>query len=303
LREDARLNDLYRQAALATSTGSKSFYFATRFFPEDLARSAHAVYWFCRTTDDLVDECDTIAQGARDLERWHEDLIRALEDGFSEDPVLHLFVKTARLHEIPSQYAFELIEGMRMDLDGTRYQTFDELRVFCYRVASVVGLMMSHVIGFTNPEDKEAGLQHAIDLGIAMQVTNILRDVAEDLTMGRIYLPKEDLDRFEYSEEELRAAVVDDRFRELIRFQIDRARTYYRRAQPGIKLLNSRGRFAVQIASDVYSRILTRIERAGYDVFAGRAVVPAREKYWLTARSLAVPALRWSLRGVTAWRS
>lgn len=303
MRADAGLNPLYRDAAAATARGSKSFYFATRFFPEDLARSAHAVYWFCRTTDDLVDECPTLEKGAADLAAWELSLRRAFIEGASPDPILHLFVRTAAAHRIPRDHAFELIDGMRMDLAGTRYETFDELRVFCYRVASVVGLMMSHVIGFASPGDEERGLHHAIDLGIAMQMTNILRDVAEDLELGRIYLPSEEMSRFGYSESKLRGRVYDSSFRRLMQFQVERARSYYRRAEPGITLLNSRGRFAVQIASDVYSRILNRIEGIGYNVFSGRAVVPAREKYWLTARSLAGPAVRHSFRSIAAWRS
>lgn len=302
MRQDACLKTLYREAAAATSHGSKSFYFATRFFPRDLARSAHAVYWFCRTTDDLVDECNDRERGASELASWDRNLHSALESGVSADPVLHLFVRTVRAHGIPHEYAFALLEGMRMDLNCTRYEAFEDLRIFCYRVASVVGLMMSHVIGFVSSNEQPRGLKYAVDLGIAMQLTNILRDVAEDLERGRIYLPAEELTRFGYSEEKLRRRVYDESFRNAMRFQVERARSYYRRAEPGITLLNPRGRFAVRIAADVYSRILNRIERVNYNVFAGRAAVPAREKFWLTARSLAVPAIRHSLRGMAAWR-
>jgi 15-cis-phytoene synthase len=271
----------YKQAARATSAGSRSFYFASRFFPSEMARAAHGVYWFCRFTDDIVDECASIEQGRRDLEDWAEALAAALRTGTATHPVLSVFADTVARNQIPHEYAFELIEGMRMDLNCTRYRTFPELRVFCYRVASVVGLMMSHVIGF-----RENALEYAIDLGIAMQLTNILRDVGEDLERGRIYLPLDEMETFDYPEAFLRAKVRNERFRALMQFQVARAREYYALSMPGIALLNPEGRFAVKMAADVYRAILGRIERADYDVFHRRAVVPAVQKYWMTLRGV-----------------
>ena len=276
-----RAADLYVQAAQATSTGSRSFYFATRFFPPELARAAHSVYWFCRYTDDLVDECPDVETGRHNLEHWTDALRSALATGSAEHPVLSVFTDAVRSFDIPHEYPFELIEGMRMDLNGTRYRNFAELRVFCYRVASVVGLMMCHVIGF-----RGNALRYATDLGIAMQLTNILRDVGEDLERGRIYLPSQELERFNYSETQLRSRVINDEFRDLMRYQISRARYYYDLAEPGIALLNKEGRFAVKIAADVYGAILGRIERSGYDVFRRRAVVPSVQKYWYTLRGI-----------------
>lgn len=281
------LAPLYREAAGATARGSKSFYFATRFFPDELARAAHGVYWFCRYTDDLVDECDSVERGRRDLDAWAEALARALSTGRSADPVLSVFADTVAAYRIPHEYPLELIEGMRMDLNGTRYRTFGELRQFCYRVASVVGLMMSHVIGFEGD-----ALNYAVDLGIAMQLTNILRDIGEDLERGRLYLPSDELQRFGYSEADLRLRRRNVAFEKLMDFQVARARDYYQRSLPGIALLDVRGRFAVKVAADVYRAILGRIERSGYDVFEHRAVVSPLEKYWITLRGVAVPAAR-----------
>lgn len=289
---DLTLEEIYRAAAAATAEGSKSFYFATRFFPPDLARAAHAVYWFCRTTDDLVDEAPSKDQGRDALEAWHRQVLAGFAGEPQTNPVLRAFFDTVAQYRIPREHALELIEGVRMDLNQTRYATFDELRVFCYRVASTVGLMMSAVIGFRDPSLEEAALPRAIDLGIAMQLTNILRDVGADLAMGRIYLPADELAQFGYDENRLRAGVRDEAFRELMRFQIRRARGYYTSAEPGIAMLNPRGSFAVKVASDVYQRILDVIERNGYDVFARRAVVPAAQKYWMTARTMAVPMAR-----------
>lgn len=271
----------YREAAKATAAASRSFYFATRFFRPELARAAHGVYWFCRYTDDLVDECGSVEQGRRDLEEWRGALTTALRTGRAEHPALAVFIDTVQRFGIPHEYPFELIEGMRMDLDCTRYHSFADLRVFCYRVASVVGLMMCHVIGF-----RENAPAYAIDLGIGMQLTNILRDVGEDLDRGRIYLPLEEMERFGYSETHLCARMHTEEFRGLMRFQVERARDYYERARPGIALLNPEGRFAVGTAADVYRAILDRIERADYQVFDRRAVVPAVQKYWITLRGV-----------------
>ena len=288
----------YQRAAAATAVGSKSFYFATRFFPPHLARAAHAVYWFCRHTDDLVDEAPSVAVGAAALAEWERALNEAWESGWSPQPILHIFVETARCYGIPREYPFELIEGMRMDLSDTSYLDFASLRVFCYRVASVVGLMMCHVIGFRGPAPA-----HAIDLGIALQLTNILRDVGEDLRRGRVYLPAEDLARFGYHVADLRAAIVDDRFRALMQFQIERAEEYYRRAEPGIALLHTDGQFAVRVAADVYHGILREIEQNGYDVFGRRAVVSSSRKAWITARSMAAPMAKHALHRLAFWKT
>ncbi len=295
----SELEPLYKRAAMATAEGSKSFYFATRFFPPHLAAAAHAVYWFCRYTDDLVDECENQEQGRRDLNAWEAALRNCIRSGPEpcQHPVLQVFLDTARRYEIPLDYAFELIEGMRMDLQQTRYQTFDELRVFCYRVASVVGLMMCWVIGFKNPEDRERALPHAIDLGIAMQLTNILRDIDEDLDRGRVYLPLEEMERFGYPVADLQARKKNEAFAKLMQFQAARAQTFYDQGNAGIAMLHPDGRFAVEIASNVYHEILTRLQASHFDVFGHRTVVPGSVKYWITARSLAGPLARRLWRG------
>jgi 15-cis-phytoene synthase len=288
--------DLYREAAAATAVGSRSFYLATRFFPPELERAAHSVYWFCRYTDDLVDEATSPEVAHRDLQQWDEELRRTLSGVPAQHPVLKLFGRTVHTYGIPHDYPLELIEGMRMDLAGTRYDDFQQLRLFCYRVASVVGLMMCHVIGF-----KGSAESYAIDLGIAMQLTNILRDIGEDLQRGRIYIPRCEMERFGYSEEMLRARTVTPEFRELMRYQVARARVYYEQAQPGIGLLDADGRFAVRVAADVYAAILSQIERNRYRVFDRRAIVPRHQKYWITLRALAAPAARVTVARLRRW--
>jgi phytoene synthase len=221
-----------------------------------------------------------------ELEQWRAGLQDALAGGTECPVILRHFAAACARHAIPAEYAFELIEGMRMDLEGVRYRNFDELRLFCYRVASTVGLMMSHVIGYTGE-----ALPYAEELGVAMQLTNILRDVGEDLGRGRIYLPAEEIAQFGYSEEALRARERTPEFVALMQFQAERARHYYAKSMPGIAMLNPDGRFAVEIAARVYSGILEQIEAMDYDVFARRAVVPAWRKYGITAQALARPAL------------
>ncbi len=298
------IGDLYKRAGSATAEGSKSFYFASRFFPPELADAAHAVYWFCRYTDDLVDECADQQQASRDLDAWEAALRSCVQNGpdTCQHPVLQVFLDTVRRYQIPLEYAFELIEGMRMDLHQTRYRNFDELRVFCYRVASVVGLMMCCIIGLKNPADRERALPYAIDLGIAMQLTNILRDIHEDLERGRIYLPLDEMEQFNYSVEDLVGHRHNPAFVRLMQFQADRAISFYRKGNGGISLLHSDGRFAVEIASNVYHEILNRLQSSSFDVFGARTVVPTSRKYWITARSLAVPVVRRSAGRLLFWR-
>jgi phytoene synthase len=189
-------------------------------------------------------------------------------------PSLIAWQHATHTFNIPIHPSLELIEGMRMDLSQNRYATFEDLRLYCYRVASTVGLMASHVIGFSEPD----ALDHAIDLGVAMQLTNILRDVGEDARNGRIYIPLDEMAHFGYTEEELLRGEINERFVQLMQFQIQRARHLYERAQPGIEYLEKDSRTAIATAAHLYSRILDVIERNGYDVFNRRAYVPFREK-------------------------
>ncbi len=173
----------------------------------------------------------------------------------------------SKSYEIPQKLPLELMQGVLMDTTIKRYETFEELYVYCYRVASTVGLMSSEIFGYTKLET----LEYAEALGIAMQLTNILRDVKEDAAMGRIYLPQEDLRRFNVSEKQIFANDFDENFERMMKFQIKRARDYYRKAEKGIPLLEKDTRFTVLLASRIYSRILDEIERQNHDVFRKRA--------------------------------
>jgi phytoene synthase len=207
-------------------------------------------------------------------------------------PGLLAFRRTVRERSIPRNLFEALLDGMEMDLDVTRYATFHDLDRYCYRVAGVVGLMMTHVFGYRS----ERCWPNALALGTAMQLTNILRDVAEDLRMGRIYLPQDELARFGVDEAQLAEGSVNDNFRALMRFQIDRARRYYQEAEAGIPwLIGDSSRLTVRVMARLYGGILGAIERQGLDVFQARARVS-------TARKLATLATCQLETSGDAWR-
>jgi phytoene synthase len=279
---DASLRSAYSHCRHITRHHAKTFYLATRFLPNPKQRSIFAIYALCRYMDDLIDEREDLVTSAtfedsqldEIMRRFRTDLTKTYRHGADGHPILQAFADTLSCYHIPMQYPLELLEGVCMDLVQNRYATFEELRTYCYKVASVVGLMTSEVFGYDNP----AAIDHAIDLGIAMQLTNILRDIGEDLNRNRIYLPKEDLDRFGLEEADLFGHVSDERFHALMRFQIARARSYYASADKGIPMLSADSRLPVILARENYSRILDVIERDPEMVYNRRAFLSTRQK-------------------------
>jgi phytoene synthase len=191
----------------------------------------------------------------------------------ADSAVLLAWNDTAARYDVPKALTDELLAGIAMDLTVSRYATFEDLWLYCYRVASVVGLISMHIIGY-----QEGAASYAIKLGIALQLTNILRDVGEDARRGRVYLPQEDLRRFGLSDEDILAGRRDERFRRLMRFEIGCANALYREAWPGIGMLNPDGRLAIAAAAEIYRGILGKIGTNDYDVFTRRAYVPLAEK-------------------------
>jgi len=265
-----------------TRSASKTFYLASRFLSPEKRRAVWAVYAFCRTADDLVDSTAPAGERLAAIEALEGALLAAY-DGSTGDPILVAYVDASRRFGIPLGPALALLRGARMDVTIRRYRTYDELCQYCYLVASTVGLLVSPILGARSPE----ALAYGVMLGRAMQLTNILRDVGEDASLGRVYLPGEDLARFRYNEEKIFRGVVDDEFVALMRFQIERARGVYAAAEPGIALLSPDSRYTVRLALSLYRRILDEIERNEFDVFARRAYVPLRAKV-ATALSLAL---------------
>jgi phytoene synthase len=279
------LDAAYDHCRSVTREHAKSFYFCARFLPAEKRRAIYAVYAICRHVDDLVDRAEGRSGDATRalLDSWR-DRLRA--PGPNDHPALVAWRDALGRYAIDPGLAEELMRGVLMDLTTTRYASYADLEVYCYRVASVVGLMTSEIFGYS---DRRA-LDHAARLGHAMQLTNICRDVGEDARLGRIYLPLDELERFGVSERDVLDGRLGERFVQLMRFQIDRARRLYREAEPGIDMLSPECRFTVRLSSRVYEEILGRIERNGYDALTRRAVVPLALKLatipavWLEAK-------------------
>lgn len=262
--------------------------------PEAKRRGIWAIYVWCRRTDELVDGPQAKFTTDETLNHWEHQLesIFAGQPMADEDVAL---VDTLSQFPIDIQPFRDMIAGQRMDLYRSRYETFEELRLYCYRVAGTVGLMSTAVMGIdysqnTAPwncqKETPAPTEEAIALGIANQLTNILRDVGEDARRGRIYLPLEDLERFNYTEQDLLKGVIDDRWRQLMQFQIQRARQFYTLAERGIQTLSPDARWPVWAALMLYRGILDQIIRNQYDVFTQRAYVPGYRKLPLLPAAL-----------------
>jgi phytoene synthase len=261
----ALLGQAYRYSAALTAQHSRSFYMASGFLTPPARESVRALYAFCRTADDIVDHGSD--EASIRLEAWRK---RALEPQPPEyDPVAMAWADTRARYHFPQRLIEQLLDGVARDLDHVGYRTFDELAIYCYGVASTVGLMSMQIIGY----EDEAATACAVKLGVALQLTNILRDIAEDWRRGRLYLPLDELQAFSLSEQDVATGIIDQRWRVFMRFQIARTRAIYEEALPGIGLLARQGRLAVTAAATFYRAILADIEAHDYDVFSRRAYV------------------------------
>jgi phytoene synthase len=280
----ADIERAYAYCRQTTRTHAKSFYFCAHFLPREKRRAIYAVYALCRHVDDAVDAHGV--RGERDaqaaVEHWRAQLDAVYREGRATSPVLLAWRDMLTRFRIPQELPLELMRGVLMDTQIKRYEAWADLRLYCYRVASVVGLMSSEIFGYREPQT----LYYAEQLGLAMQLTNILRDVGEDARMGRIYLPQDELRRFDYSEEDLLRGKLTEAFFALMSFEISRARSLYREAEQGIPLLERDTRFTVLLAARLYARILDEIERNGYDVYTRRAHLS------LVAKLRAAPGIR-----------
>ena len=282
---DAALQKAYQQAEKITAAHSKSFHFASGLLPEEKRSAVRALYAFCRTVDDIVDES---ADSERDtqLDYWRGTVEHASFAG--KDLIAAAWADTLTRYHIPRHYALQLIDGVARDLSQSRYQTFEELATYCYGVASTVGLMSMYIIGFHSNE----AVPYAIKLGVALQMTNILRDVGEDYRKGRVYLPREELAFHGIHESDLARGRITDNWRQFMKFQIERTRKLYAESWAGIKMLDRDGQLAIGAASLFYQGILDDIEKHDYDVFTRRASLNAFEKIsripglWLKIKSL-----------------
>lgn len=284
------LEKAYAYCESVTKFHARSFYFAAKFLPKRKQRAVYPIYAFCRHVDDEIDEIGDgdEMRAIEAVENWRNNLNEIYSPEDSENPkskvqnprsddqnlVFLAWQDLLKTYKIPQNLPLELVQGVLMDTTVKRYETFDELYIYCYRVASTVGLMSSEILGYS---DKIA-LQYAEAMGIGMQLTNILRDVKEDAAMGRIYLPQEDLRRFKVSEDQIFAGEFDANFAALIKFQVERARAFYADGEKGIALLEKDSRFTVLLAARIYAKILDVIEKQNYNVFARRAHTTGTQK-------------------------
>jgi phytoene synthase len=262
------ITEAHAYCRTVTQRSRSNFYYSFLFLPRDRRDAMYGVYAFCREVDSVVDDPTPGSDPTEQLRSWRKEL-GAAYGGTPTHPVTISLASHAHRLEIPQNLFEELISGVEMDLTRSRYETFEELSLYCYRVASVVGLICLAVFGARS----ESARQYAINLGMAFQLTNILRDLGSDADRGRVYLPQEDLRKFGYSEADLFARTYSPAFSQLMRFQCSRAREYYTRAAQQMKAMPAADRRALTVAEimrGVYERILGRIETSDYRVFGPR---------------------------------
>jgi phytoene synthase len=257
---------------------NSSFYYAFNLLSAEKRNAMNTVYAFCRRTDDIVDEGnDSHELKYEKLRKWRIELEKAF-NGISEYPLLNKLSATINNFNIPIQPFYELLKGMEMDLQRNRYLTFDDLQLYCYRVASTVGLMCIEIFGYKHESTRD----FAINLGIALQLTNILRDIKKDAEDGRIYLPKEDLKRFNYSENDLMNLTYNDNFTQMMKYEVNRAKSYFNNATESLNLDDKGKMYAARAMQHIYFRILEKIIDADYDVYNNEVKASKLEKIWIS---------------------
>ena len=277
-----------RLAARLTRKSRSNFYYAFLTLPRRRRDALYAVYAFCRTVDDIADlgderGVDRAAQRT-ELERWRRDVARCYEPGGRpEHPIAAGLARAVSEFAIPREALLAIIDGVEMDLDQVRYETAEDLYPYCYRVASAVGLCCIEIFGYTDPRARE----YAVNLGTALQLTNIMRDVGADARAGRVYVPQEDLRKFGVTTEDLRAGRYSDEFVSLMRHQAARARQFYRAARDAFPTADARSLVAAEIMGRIYRALLDEIEARGFRVFEERVTVP-------TGRTLAIALRCWA---------
>jgi len=266
--------------ARAISRGT-NFDLAFRALPPDQREAIRAVHTFSRVIDDCVDESPDPGRARKEIQMWRDE-VAACYEGEPREPAARALRPHLQRFGIPRAYLEELLSGVEMDLTHLRYATFEELKRYCYRVASVVGLICLRIFG----DEEERGKVYAENLGVALQLTNILRDLGSDLERGRIYLPREELHAFGYPEEALARKERGVAFEELMRFQAERVRGFFATAEREAASLDQRRILAAEIMGRIYRRLLERIEASGYDVFHKKVRVPFHERAWIAGSSI-----------------
>lgn len=280
-------------ASRLTKRSRSNFYYAFLTLPRPRREALYAVYAFCRIVDDIA---DLGVNGAVDSESqrialatWRREVARCYEAGEGpHHPIARQLAAGVRAYKIPREALEAIIDGVEMDVDGATFETVDDLLPYCYRVASAVGLCCIEIFGYTDPRAR----QYAVDLGTALQLTNILRDVGADVRAGRVYLPRAEMRAFGVTVDDLRAGRYDDAFVALMRHQAARARDFYRRAQAGFPTVDARSLVPARIMGAIYAALLDEIEARAFRVFGDRITVPTRRKVAIALRCWAGARLR-----------
>jgi phytoene synthase len=283
---DAALREDYARCASITRRSSSNFYYAFMLLPAERRQALYAVYAFCRFIDDIADD-DSVGHPAELLARWRQELERVF-GGLPSYPVSRALAHNVRRFAIPRRYFEEIIDGVEMDLERKRYATFDELRLYCYRVASAVGLVCIEIFGYRNPRTRE----YAENLGIAFQLTNIIRDLSEDAARGRIYLPLEDLARFGVTEDEILRGDDTLELRRLLEFEVERARSFYALAEQALAPEDRGAMVSAEAMRSIYRALLERIASKGCGVVGQRHHLSTPRKLYLVGRTWAGTRLR-----------
>ena len=282
-----------------TRRSRSNFYYAFLTLPRPRRDALYAVYAFCRTVDDIADLGQErgvdVATLRGELASWREEIARCyVRDGRPEHPIAQRLAVAVRTYPIPQEALTAIVDGVAMDLDGTVYETEDQLYPYCYRVASAVGLAAIEIFGYTDP----AARRYATKLGIALQLTNIIRDVGSDARAGRVYVPREDLRHFGVTSDDLRPGRYTDAFRFLMAHQAARARRFYREAREAFPHKDARSLIPAEIMGQIYWALLGRIEASRYRVLDERVTVPAGRKVAIALRCWTAARLG----TVAAWR-
>ncbi|MEJ2105323.1 MAG: presqualene diphosphate synthase HpnD [Ignavibacteriaceae bacterium] len=265
------MNDIAKEIAKKSKS---SFYYAFNLLPAEQRDAMNTVYAFCRQTDDIVDESiETDELKYEKLRKWRMELEKSL-NGHSDYTILNKLSRTIQKFNIPLEPFFDLLKGMEMDLQKKRYITFNDLQTYCYNVASTVGLMCIEIFGYRHPSAKD----FAVNLGIALQLTNILRDIKKDAEKGRIYLPKEDLDKFDYNESDIFNNTYNENFQRMMKYQVERARYYFDSATASLNLEDKKAMFAARAMQHIYYRMLNKIVDADYDVYNNKIKISTFKK-------------------------
>lgn len=277
---DPALRHSYLRCRSSNAWHGRTYFLATLLLPPGKRPYVHALYGFARHADDIVDAIDAEpADRAAAFDRWSTGVLHDLDWGTTSDPIARAMLDTVRRWQIPHRYVADFLEAMRLDLTVTEYDTYEDLARYMWGSAAVIGLEMLPILGRADEQMPPDLLEpYAVDLGMAFQLTNFIRDVGEDLYRGRVYLPQDSLNRFGVDRDRLARRVADGPVRNLLAYEIERARALYRAAEPGIALVHPTSRDCLQSAFTLYGAILDAVEEADYDVFGRRAQVGLRRR-------------------------